>query len=679
MSRPRPLRPFLLPALAGVLTAVGIAGLPVAPAVAAPVPGDQLVQEVPAEETPDVLAPVEGGRAFVYSVAESAGRVVLGGDFERARDASERGTDTAAVDVANLLAFDPVTGAVDRAFAQVPDGVVNVVLADPDGTTLWVGGRFTEIGGVARRNLAALDASTGAVLPRFDPGVVDGPVEDLRLVDGRLWVAGGFGSVDGRAQPGLATLAPVSGRFLPFMRRPVTGLQKPGQGSTDVRKIDVTRDGRRLVGVGNFRKVGGQVRRQLLVLDIGGRRAQVAPWRTSFYAPDCARVYDSYVKDVDLSPDGTWFAVATTGANGGPGSPCDAVTRFETRSGAADVRPTWVANTGGDTTWAVEADDGILYTGGHYQWQNNAYGLNKDQPGPGAVVRTGLAALDPRNGLPLDWNPTRTRGKGVFDFLRSERGLYVASDTDRIGQGQFLRGRIALLPAGGEVVPAPSEATLPAEVLQLDGPGGGSTDVLARDLDARGRATGPAREVGGEVDWSGVRAGFLLDGRVYAAREGGSLTVQELDDADSPGETPAVEDVDAADQVVPMTQWHDEVGRVTSLFHDDGRIYYTLAGSRQLFSRAFTPWTATSPGDAVVGTVRTVASGPVRGFRPQQVNDAFLAGDSLFWSDAAGVLRRTAWASTPYGGSPRPRTTSVVPVVRDGAPWTAAALVVRSR
>lgn len=645
-------------------------------ATAALVPEDRLVQEVPVDGTPDVLSADGLEKAFVYSVAETTSKVVLGGDFDRARDAVDRGGDT-ILDVANLLAFDPDTGAVDRTFAQVPVGQVNVVLTDPDGTTLWVGGRFSEIGGVRRRNLAAIDTTTGAVLRTFDAGVVDGPVEDLRLVDGRLWVAGGFRSIGGRVQPGLATVTATSGQVLPFMRHPVTGLQRPGQGNTDVRKIDVTPNGRRLVGVGNFRKVGGKVRRQLLVLDIGGRRAKIAAWRSSFFGQACAPVYDSYVKDVDLSPDGTWFAVATTGANAGEGAACDSVSRFETRSSAADVRPTWVANTGGDTTWAVEAGVGILYTGGHFQWQNNAYGRDKSTPGAGAVERTGLAALDPRNGMPLDWNPTRTRGKGVFDFLRSERGLYVASDTDRIGVGRSLRGRIALLPAGGEVVPAPTAVSLPAEVLQLDGPADGSADVLARDLDRRGRATGPAREIGTDVDWVGVRAGFLLDGRLYAARHGGRFTVQLLERT-SAGETPAVEDVDAADAVVPMAGWHDEVSRVTSLFQDGGRIYYTLTGSRKLYSRAFTPWTATSPGDGVVGAVRSVVSGPVRGFKPQLVRDAFLVGDQLFWSTPGGALRRTTWTSTPYGGTPRSRTTRAVPV-GDPTSWTAAALVVRSR
>ena len=653
--RSRTLTAALPLALVGLL--VGGGALPAS--VAAPVPEDQLVTEVPASRTPDVLDGV------VYSVVRTGGVVVLGGDFDRARPADERGEGD-GVPVGNLLAFDPATGDLEPGWPAV-DGRVEVVRPTADGTAVWVGGRFDTIGGVERRNLALVRVSDGEVLP-WSAGAIDGEVADLRLVAGRLWLAGKFTTVQGTRQPALATLDAGTGRLDRYQDLAVAGTHQEGQGSTGVRKIDVTPSGDRLVAVGNFRSVGGEVRRQLAVLDLRSAGVRLAPWRTTFFAEQCAQVFDSYVKDVDLSPDGSWFAVVTTGAAGGADSACDSATRFETRARGA-VRPTWIANTGGDTTWAVEADDGIVYTGGHFRWQNNPLGRNF--PGDGAVARVGLAALDARNGLPLDWNPTRTRNEGVFDFLRTPEGLYVASDTDRIGQGQFLRGRIALLPAGGAVVPAQPSVRLPGEVLLLGGKD--SSRTRARTLKAGGRAARGTRTVGLGADWDGLGAAFVHRGRIFAGWRDGSFTVQDLgDDAVGP-RTP----VDAAEQIEPLEQWHTELRSITGMVFDDGRIYYTLRGADTLWSRAFTPYPDASGG--VVAPLRRRAASGVRGFDPRQVRSLMIGEargqEHLYWRTPKGALKRIEWTDAVGGSRPVARTAERVGPRR--LTWRAAALVLR--
>jgi hypothetical protein len=189
--------------------------------------------------------------------------------------------------------------------------------------------------------------------------------------------------------------------------------------TTTVRKIDVTPAGDRLVAIGNFTTVGGLARTQIAMLNLGSTAASVADWTTSRFQGQsspgsayCSSSFDSYMRDVSISPDGSFFVVVTTGAYKA-GSLCDAASRWETYGSGAQTE-TWSDLTGGDTYWGVLITGPVVYIGGHMRWLNNPY--LRDAAGPGAVPRQGIGAIDARNGLPLSWNPGRKRGVGLFDF-----------------------------------------------------------------------------------------------------------------------------------------------------------------------------------------------------------------------------------------------------------------------
>ncbi len=229
-------------------------------------------------------------------------------------------------------------------------------------------------------------------------------------------------------------------------------------GTTNIKKLDVTPDGTKLITVGNFTSVAGQTRTQIAMVDLTTTPASLSTWSTDRFSGACASVFDSYMRDVEFSPDGTYFVIGDTGAGYFPTTLCDSVTRWESGATGPGQQPTWIDYSGGDTITSVAVTGAAVYAGGHFRWFNNdAVG---DVAAGGAVSRDGLAAFDPQNGMPLDWNPTRDRGVGVWNFFATPTGLWIGHDTKKVANQTH--NRIAFFPlAGGTSVPVGVNNTLP--------------------------------------------------------------------------------------------------------------------------------------------------------------------------------------------------------------------------
>lgn len=634
--------------------ALALMGLQLAqPAQAIDSPGGQLASEVAASGTPHVL----DGR--VLAVTRVGDTIILGGTFSRARN------DNSSTELSRsrLLAFNANTGQISAAFTPNPNGTVHSVIPAGDGETVYVGGHYTSIGGVARQRVSRIRVSDGAVISSFNAGGVSGQVRDLALKDGRLWVAGAFTHIGGRAQKALATLNPTTGAPLDYMSLLVDGFHNDG--NTQVLKIDVTPDGSRLVAIGNLSSLEGVTNRQTFMLDLTGATAQPADFRTNFYSPRCSSSFDTYMRDVQFSPAGDFFVIVTTGAYGGSSSPCDTSARFETSSTGGNIVPSWIDYTGGDTTLSVEVTDSAVYVGGHFRWQNNAHA--GDRIGPGAVSRPGLAALDPTNGMPYSWNPTRTLGVGVFDFHYSDHGLWVGSDTDRIGNWQY-KGRIARMPITGVTFPTIRTPGLPNDLYTF-----GSGGIGTAPSGGIGRRAATTSSFGslqtvdnGGINWNNIRGAFMINGWLYLAHSNGDLTRRTFDGS-SYG--PAVA-VNTHDQLSTLTAWRNDVANATGMFYDSGRIYFTNATTNRLYYRYFTAE------NDVVGAVRYEASSGLPGLDFRTVRGMFTDGGShLFWAGADGNLRRVGWVHEGPSGAPVPGTISTVsgPLV-DGITWGARGL-----
>ena len=155
--------------------------------------------------------------------------------------------------------------------------------------------------------------------------------------------------------------------------------------------------------------------------------------------------FDTYLRQVKFSPDGSYFVVAATGRASSPDRLCDSAARFET-GGAGRHNPTWVQRTGGDSLYAV-AVTGVGRLPGRppaLLRQPVRHRRQGPRPGRGRPARAS-ARSSPTTGRALSWNPTRTRGVGVRVFVAVPHGLLVGSDTDQLGHEYH--GRVGMFPS----------------------------------------------------------------------------------------------------------------------------------------------------------------------------------------------------------------------------------------
>lgn len=634
--------------------------VPGLPAQAVNFPQTLVVTDDPANFTPNVLD------GTVMAIAQVGNTIVLGGQFSQVRASGSTQTLTRI----NLLAFNATTGAISTTFVPSVNGIVKTLAAGLDGS-VFIGGTFTTVNGVTLRRLAKLNPTTGQVITGWQANT-NKAVNDMVLRSNRLFVAGEFTTIGGQARTYLAAVSPDTGVVDPNLNIPIS---VPFQGTSPwIRKLDVTQDSRRLVAIGNFRQAGGLDRAQVVVVDLTTSPASVANWETDRFKDLCLARFISYTKDVDFSPDGSFFVIGDTGANRAT-LMCDTVSRWETFATGSALQPTWINWTGGDSFVSVAVTATAIYVGGHQQMVNNPYiapncGFCQSYyPGPGGVWREGLAALDPVNGLPFTWDPGRARGEGVFHFLATDTGLWVGSDTDRVGRETH--GRIAFFPlVGGTAIPANVPYGLPNGLFNVEPAG----NMTARTFD--GSTMGARHTVPG-INWATTRGMFALNGSLYYGRSNGGLYARTFDGTTAgPERTVDLLGLDRTPgpdprfvipgTTIPIPALTDQLRNATGMFFDGGRIYYTVAGDPRLYYRYFTPQSQ------VIGANLFVASGNGDGRDWSNVRGMTLANGQLYFGRSDGTLNRMSFS----GGVPSGTPTAIGGPAIDAYNWASQGLFV---
>ncbi|MBC6459062.1 delta-60 repeat domain-containing protein [Actinomadura sp. HBU206391] len=413
-----------------VSTAVLACTMSLAPAASADLKQTKVVSTNPANTTPHVLD------GTVRAIAVVGTKVVVGGNFEKVREA---GTGKPTIARHNIFAFDSKTGKVDTTFKPKVDGTVYALETGPS-NTVYAGGAFANVNGVALGALTQLSVPAGTAVAKFKARVGGGLVFTMVRRNTRIYIGGKFTKVAGQARTGLARIDGTSGAPDANFNLSVS---MPRAGELKVFELAVNPQDTRLVINGTFTMVAGTRRYQIAMIDTTKTPAALTSWSTERYASPCnINSFDTYMRGMDFAPDGSYFVVVTTGGPFGTTQLCDSAARWETNKTGAGQQPTWVNYTGGDTLLSVSVTGAAVYVAGHQRWQDNPQG--KDKAGPGAVSREGIAALNPVGGKALAWNPTRSRGHGVEALVATSTGLWVGSDTDQLGKEYH--GRVGFFP-----------------------------------------------------------------------------------------------------------------------------------------------------------------------------------------------------------------------------------------
>ncbi|WP_295660001.1 hypothetical protein [uncultured Nocardioides sp.] len=390
----------------------------VVPAEGSPVPIAGIVSEDPADFTPRITV----GNA-PFAAVPIGGQMYVGGAFTEVKSSNRSQTYARK----NLYGFNMTDGSVTGLSITV-DG--DILALATDGRSLYAGGKFTAVNGVARRGLVKINPATGAVDTAFNARLT-GTVQDLEVANGRLIVGGRFSKR-------LTAVNLATGADLNYINLSISGTTSSTAGPTDVWRFGISPDKSKLVAVGNFTAVNGQTRWRAFMVNLGSTSASLAPWYYTHLSKSCgaSAKRPAYLRDVDFSPDGAGFFIVSTG--GGPLTGdrgltlCDAAARFNTAT-TSPSRPAWITYANGDTLLSTVATASAVYVQGH-------------QKSLGPETHEGIGAINPSTGAVLEWDPWKQRGFGgqvlVVTGPESPRqGLWVGSDTTQIGGGTS--------PAGG--------------------------------------------------------------------------------------------------------------------------------------------------------------------------------------------------------------------------------------
>jgi len=306
-----------------------------------------------------------------------------------------------------LAALDTATGQATD-WNPAPDNYVNSV--DVNGSEVLVGGYFSKMKTQERNDLFAFRSSTGQLLD-WNPSATDdvfynGGVQAIVVQGSLVYIGGGFSNVGNLPR-----------NFLAAVDR-TTGVPTDWNPSANRSVYALAFSGSTIYAGGDFTQIGTEVRNHLAAIDIGTGNA-------TSWAPSLDGRVLSIVTDGSVIYAGGLFTQVN-------GQPQQYLAAFNSQNGTVtNFNPT-VNNGNSGFVRTLKLDGPLLYVGGRFTRI-------------GGQSRTNIAALNTSNGSATSWNP---------QVSAEVHAIY--KDQDYIFAGG-MNGGIAVLDAGtGQTLLNPS-------------------------------------------------------------------------------------------------------------------------------------------------------------------------------------------------------------------------------
>jgi hypothetical protein len=385
-SQSRSLRLALLTMVISVVAVVGVS-----PASAAP------------SDDPDATWMTNGP---VRAVARWGDTIFLGGEFTQLRE-KPPGQGGQVISVQNLAAISAVTGGPVPGLSLPEITGTNPVIwsMTTAGGKLFVGGKFTSVDGQARRNLAAVNAGTGAFIPGFKPRL--GVVTALQTNGTTLFVGGRFLKVNGQPRQRLAAMN-------------LDGTLRNWTPGADAVPEDMafTPDQSHLFVVGIFENVtdpDGPVFARDGVVRLDPVSGDVESW-----VAGCPCASNIWGIGVDVTATRVYVGMGGS----------DWVAAWDVATG----KQIWRTDTSGSAQDVVVFGDRVM-VGGHFKYVAPApySGYDCFHRPEECHKRLRLAALDLNGNLDLGWDaPLRGAWRGTERMLSTSTQLYVGGEFTKV-------------------------------------------------------------------------------------------------------------------------------------------------------------------------------------------------------------------------------------------------------
>lgn len=334
--------------------------------------------------------PLTSGPVYA-SIPDGNGGLFIGGNFTKVGDSTR-----------NMVAHIDHLGHVSAWKAHVTGTVYTMALND---SILFIGGIISAVNSTSRKNVAALNTTSGA-LRSWAPSV-NGAVNSIVLNGSLVYLGGAFTQVGTSSRNGVAAVLLTNGSLSPW--------------SANVNKtVRFMKMYNNMLYIGgNFTTVNGQNRSCLAALDpaTGTPSAWTPSVDSAFYYSDI------FVRAFEFLDSIMYVGGYFRSLNG----------QLRKNLGAINI------NTGVTTPWDPDVNDGVetLKISGHLLYAGGAFTTVKGVP------QGRFAAIDVSSGNPTGWNPDAFDNSVLTLCIPSNGTIYLGGGFGSIGG--VLRNRLAAI------------------------------------------------------------------------------------------------------------------------------------------------------------------------------------------------------------------------------------------